>query len=136
MWTLDEVAPVLRAAWSVDTCDQVDRADWTPENPARGQCGVTALVLQEVLGGDLLLAEVNFAGGGHQGVHDLNRLPDGRQVDLTREQFGDDEIVGQPEVVERPPGLPARGTYQYRRFRQRVCHALGLLDEDDTPTQT
>src|ERR1700727_229847 len=112
MWTLDEVAPVLRAAWSQDTCDQVDLADWSEQNPARGQCGVTALVLQEVLGGDLLLAEVNFADGGYQGVHYLNRLPDGREVDLTREQFSDNEIVGQPQVVERPPGLPSRGTYQ------------------------
>jgi hypothetical protein len=123
-WTLEEVTPVLRAAWSLDTCDEVDLADWSPENPARGQCGVTALVLQELLGGDLLMAEVHFAHGGLQGVHYWNRLPDGQEIDLTREQFRPDEIVGEPEVVERPPGLPEGGTHQYRRLRNRVRQAL------------
>ena len=123
-WTLEEVAPVLRAAWSADTCDEVDLADWSLQNPARGQCGVTALVLQELLGGELLLAEVHFADGGYQGVHYWNRLPDGEEIDLTREQFAAHELVGSPEVVDRPSGLPEQGTYQYLRFRQRVSDAL------------
>ncbi len=128
-WTVQEVAPALRATWSADTCDEVDLPDWSPQNPSRGQCGVTALVLQELVGGDLLLAEVRFTDGRHQGVHYWNRLPDGQEVDLTREQFQPDEIVGAPEVVARPPGLPERGTHQYLRFRQRVHQALGLSDD-------
>jgi len=123
-WTLEEVAPALRAAWSADTCDEVDLADWSPQNPARGQCGVTALVLQELLGGDILLAQVHFVDGGYQGVHYWNRLPNGEEIDLTREQFAAHELVGSPDVVVRPPGLPEQGTYQYLRFRQRVHAAL------------
>ena len=51
------------------------------DNRALGQCAVTALVVQDVLRGELLRAEVNGTS------HYWNRLPDGTELDLTREQF-------------------------------------------------
>lgn len=42
----------IRASWSERTCDPVDLPDWSPENAARGQCGVTALVVQDLMGGE------------------------------------------------------------------------------------
>ena len=48
------------------------------------------------------------------------RLPDGTEVDLTREQFGPDEHVQAPRVVVRPPGGPTRCAEQYARLRERV----------------
>ncbi|WP_456955912.1 YunG family protein [Geodermatophilus sp. SYSU D00867] len=77
----------VRAAWCRETRDDSDLADWSPGDPARGQRGATALVLHDLLGGDLLLAEVRRTDGSRQGVHWWNRLPGGREVDLTREQF-------------------------------------------------
>ncbi|WP_051683850.1 hypothetical protein [Blastococcus sp. URHD0036] len=124
MTTLRELTAAVRASWSRETCDDVDLADWTPGNPARGQCGVTALTVQDVLGGDLLLAEVVRPDGSRQGVHWWNRLPDGREVDLTREQFAPDEVVQAPRVVDRPPGPPRRGAEQYARFRTAVDAAM------------
>jgi hypothetical protein len=35
-------------------------------------------------------------------VHFWNRLPDGRELDLTRDQFQDGQVVGSPREVERP----------------------------------
>ena len=125
MPTLDEVTVALRASWCRETCDPGDVADWTPANPARGQCGPTALVLHDLFGGDLLLAEVLLPDGSRQGVHWWNRLPDGREVDLTREQFSSHEVVQQPSVVPRPRGLPRRGRDQYLRLRAAVTAALG-----------
>ncbi|MGY1739282.1 MULTISPECIES: YunG family protein [unclassified Blastococcus] len=125
MPTLPEVTAAVRAAWSEATCDEVDLADWTPANPARGQCGVTALTVQDLLGGDLLVAEVLRADGSRQGVHWWNRLPDGSEVDLTREQFAPAELVRAPRVVARPPGPPRRGAEQYARFRAAVAARLG-----------
>ncbi|RBY84230.1 hypothetical protein [Blastococcus sp. TF02A-26] len=124
MHTLATVTAAVRAAWSRETCDEVDLADWTPGNPARGQCGVTALTVQDLLGGDLLLAEVLHPDGSRQGVHWWNRLPDGREVDLTSEQFAPHEVVQQPRVVPRPPGPPRRGAAQYAAFRAAVDAAL------------
>jgi hypothetical protein len=122
---LDEVTTAVRAAWCRETCDDSDLADWTPEVPARGQCGATALVLHDLLGGDLLLAEVLLPDGSRQGVHWWNRLPDGSEVDLTREQFAPHEEVRAPRVVVRPPGLPRRNREQYLRLRAAVQRALG-----------
>ena len=125
MPALDEVTAAVRAAWCRQTCDDRDLADWTPGEPARGQCGATALVLHDVFGRDLLLAEVLGPDGSRQGVHWWNRLPDGREVDLTREQFAPTEVVQAPRVVVRPPGLPRRNREQYLALRAAVLRALG-----------
>ncbi len=125
MPTLDEVTAAVRAAWCRQTCDDSDLADWTPGEPARGQCGPTALVLHDLFGGDLLLAEVLGPDGSRQGVHWWNRLPDGREVDLTREQFAPTEVVQAPRVVVRPPGLPRRNREQYLALRDAVVRVLG-----------
>jgi hypothetical protein len=116
----------VRAGWSHDTCDPVDLPDWSPANPARGQCGVTALVLWELVGGDLLLAPVDRADGSRQGVHYWNRLAAGVEVDLTREQFTAGERVGEPAVVAVPPGPPSRLAAQHALLRRRVRESLGL----------
>ena len=130
--TRRDIEAAIRAAWALDTCDPVDAADWSPANPARGQCGVTAVTIHDLLGGELLIAEVLRRDGSREGMHYWNRLPDGTEIDLTREQFSSDELVQAPQVVMRPPGLPRRGADQYLRLRHRVCHTLGLPAADDT----
>ncbi len=65
----------LTRAWSSETS-----STWRRDNPACGQCSVTALVVQDVLGGELLKTRV--AGAWHF----YNRI-DGRRWDLTVGQF-------------------------------------------------
>jgi hypothetical protein len=118
---------VIRASWSSASCDPVD-APWSPENPAKGQCGVTALVVQEHLGGDLLMAEVRHADGSRQGVHYWNRLPDGEELDLTRAQFVAGEVVLEPQVVDRPADLSGGRVYgQYVVLATTVREGLARL---------
>lgn len=38
----------LIKSWSIETSSK-----WTSENPAKGQCGVTALVVQDIYGGKI-----------------------------------------------------------------------------------
>ena len=122
---MEDLFHLLRAAWDARTCDPVD-LPWSPENPSRGQCGVTALVLNDHLGGELLVAEVRYADGTTQGFHTWNRLPDGTEVDLTREQFLPHEHVGEPRVVPRPEGPPRRCAEQYALLAQRVRAAKAV----------
>lgn len=124
MWTLTDVERAVRTSWGVDTCDPVDRPDWRPDNPARGQCGVTALVLNDLFGGDLVLGEVRVAGN-RTGVHYWNRFGTGLEVDLTREQFRQDEKVVGAQVVQRPAGPPKRCREEYELLRGRVMRRTG-----------
>jgi hypothetical protein len=123
MLDVELLRPILRAAWGADTCDPHDLPDWHPGNPARGQCGVTALVVQDLLGGDLMLAEV-FVDQARTGHHYWNRLPGGREVDFTADQFRPDEVVGGGQVQHRPPDAPRRCRQQYELLSRRVSAAL------------
>jgi hypothetical protein len=71
----DEIKSALRKSWSLATARQ-----WTPTNPAAGQCNVTALLLHELFGGDLLKTPLPA------GDHFYNRIG-GRRFDFTESQF-------------------------------------------------
>jgi hypothetical protein len=70
-----QVAQSLRKSWSLATARQ-----WTKENPAAGQCNVTALLVQELFGGELLKTRLP------EGDHFYNRIDDQR-YDFTESQF-------------------------------------------------
>jgi uncharacterized protein (DUF952 family) len=124
--SLTDIERVIRASWSRETCDPVDHDAWSPENPSRGQCAVTALVVQDLCGGELLLAEVRHADGSRQGLHYWNRLGEGVELDLTREQFHEDEIVQPAEAIERPQDLSTGRLYpQYQALSRAVRAGLG-----------
>ena len=103
--TADELRRHFLTAWGADTCYPDMSEEWTPENPSRDQCGMTALVVQDILGGDLIIAEVHVEGA-QIGHHYWNRLPDGSEVDLTADQFRPDEEVIGGKVIARPPDAP------------------------------
>lgn len=95
--TLLKLERAFCLSWSADTTclDAKSLTKWHPDNAAHGQCGPTALIVQDLLGGDLLIAEVS---GGNEGdeVHYWNRFSGGFEIDLTREQFKSHRIIGSP----------------------------------------
>src|SRR5436190_24005415 len=128
MFTLVELEQAIRESWSLDTSDDPD--EWSPDNPARGQCDITSLVVHDLLGGELLAADV-FLDGERVEAHMWNRLPSGLEVDLTREQFRRGEVIGEPTVRQRPaeldPTHPRFFRYeQYLVLSERVRRRLGL----------
>ncbi|WP_425438787.1 YunG family protein [Propionibacterium cyclohexanicum] len=76
---LEELIAALRNAWSADTSVAPDQ--WTPSTPSQGQCAVTALVLQDYLGGELRRGLVD--GLSHYWL----TTDSGKEVDLTLNQF-------------------------------------------------
>ncbi len=123
---LEQLASALRRAWGPDTCAPEDRPQWSPQNPARGQCITTILVVHDAFGGELVRGDVHVDGRlvDH---HWWNRLPDGREVDLTREQFAPHEIVTDGTPVPRPSD-GGRVDPQYRRLRAQVDALLAASD--------
>jgi hypothetical protein len=71
----EQVASALRQSWSRATARQ-----WTEKNPAAGQCNVTALLVHELFGGELLKTPLP------EGDHFYNRI-DGVRFDFTKSQF-------------------------------------------------
>lgn len=120
---LIDIEEAVRVSWGPDTFPSDSSRTWPPDNPARGQCGVTALVVQDLLGGELIRGEVRVAGEWTD-HHWWNRLGMGIEVDLTREQFTPDEIVGEGVVVPRPPQIN-RLREEYELLRARVLEKLG-----------
>ena len=128
VFTLTDLEQAIRGAWSLDTAEEDD--GWTPENPSRGQCDITTLVVNDLLGGELLSADV-YLDGERVEAHMWNRLPSGIEVDLTREQFRRGEIIGEPIARPRPatfdPEHPRYHRYeQYLVLSKRVRASLGL----------
>ena len=83
----------LEQAWTAETSS--DPGNWSPHNPAWGQCAVTALVIQDLFGGDLLRCKINGIS------HYWNRLPSGVEIDLTRDQFRELRETTPPEPRTR-----------------------------------
>jgi len=72
------VFEAVSQSWSAETSNN---GTGSRQVPSRGQCAVTALVIQDLLDGDILRTEVDGIS------HYWNRLPDGHELDLTRDQF-------------------------------------------------
>lgn len=81
---IHKIESILEDIWSQDTTDPENRASWTKENKALGQCAITSLVIYDMFGGRMIYDKVNF--------HIWNELPDGSQHDFSRTQFKDNTI--------------------------------------------
>jgi len=71
----DAVQRALRKSWSLSTSSQ-----WSADNPAAGQCNVTALLIRELFCGELLKTPLSA------GDHFYNRI-EGQRYDFTASQF-------------------------------------------------
>lgn len=103
----------LREAWCRETSAKPEV--WTEDNPAWGQCAVTALVIQDLLGGELMRAEINGIS------HYWNKVG-GTTLDVTREQFPSVETFTDPEPRSREYVLSNPETVRrYQLLRERLC---------------
>lgn len=114
--TLADLEAAIRASWSAETSCEPD--GWRAENPAYQHCDVTARVLHDYLGGEVLVCGVI-----HDGVrvdrHAWNRLPSGLEIDLTREQFIAGEQFEAPSIVEAYIGETVESRYEVFAARVR-----------------
>ncbi len=82
---LEKLRTALEITWSIESSSL-----WQKNCPALGQCGVTALIAQDVLGGEILKTRYGEIW------HFYNRI-DGDVVDFTQSQF--DEPVHYSNLV-------------------------------------
>ncbi|NGQ96020.1 hypothetical protein G3578_12715 [Brevibacillus sp. SYP-B805] len=109
--TRERLQEVLYQAWSLSSSSL-----WTEENPARGQCGVTALVVHDWWGGEILKTET--PGGWHF----YNRL-DGERIDFTASQFS--APIRYADIPSsREEAFADTNAEQYGYLKERVARLL------------
>ncbi len=112
----------IRAAWCPETGAGTSGRDGDP----RGQCAVTALVVQDLLGGELLRGEIKDAAGVVYESHYWNQLPGGAEIDLTRGQYPPDYplprgvVVPRSRLLEGERAIAARTPERYDLLARRV----------------
>jgi hypothetical protein len=124
---IKKLESALKKSWCGMTCYPPIREQWTKENPAFGQCAVTALIVQDFFGGELVFCS-------HQN-HFWNRLPYGKEVDLTRSQFFGginlcvDEIIPRHEILQGKAAEEARTEERYIALKYEVLYEI--LEEEN-----
>ena len=120
--TIDILTNAFKIAWSKDTSSE---ENWSSENPASGQCAVTACVLQDYLGGKILHTNAALSDGTTIS-HYFNSLS-GTDIDLTKQQFPVGTVFSEAKQktrgfsTTREYCLSFPGTYKrYELLKSRV----------------
>ncbi|PFA63066.1 hypothetical protein CN378_18705 [Bacillus sp. AFS015802] len=108
---INQLGEALERSWSLKTSSK-----WTADNPAKGQCGVTSLVVNDLLGGEIyktLLPE---------GWHFYNRIDRIRQ-DFTASQFN--ETIQYGDVLSnRDEAFQDTNLNQYTELKRTVLQHM------------
>lgn len=122
---LSHLEEALTKCWDRKTSS--DPEHWISENPAWGQCAVTALVVNDYLGGDIVWAEAKLPDG-RQISHYFN-LMKGEEVDLTRRQFPEGTII--PQGIEKKKEYASTRDYvlSFQATQQRYEILKDKVDE-------
>lgn len=110
----DALRPLLPRAWS-----SASSSRWRPDNPACGQCSVTALLAQELFGGEILKTRIGSAW------HFYNRI-NGVRHDLTESQFAS-PVAYDDAMSNRTDAMADTSPEQYAALRMRVLALAGEL---------
>ncbi|MFJ7747087.1 hypothetical protein [Peribacillus sp. NPDC097295] len=114
---IEYLLKVLKKSWSLNSSSK-----WTMNNPAKGQCGVTALVVNDIYGGEI------FKTPTPEGWHFYNRI-NNKYFDLTESQFTSKIIYLNMPSSREEAFLDTNGI-QYNALKQIV---YSYLTDDSLP---
>ncbi len=109
----------LEKSWGKDTAYRKDAENWSPDNPALGQCAITALLFNELYGGTI------YSGVADNGVvHYWNRKF-GIKRDFTKQQFNSPLVFRNVKKWDREELLATGNVRErYSILRTRVLQIL------------
>ena len=90
--TLAILTNALRVAWSKESSSD---KNWTPSNPSAGQCAITACIIQDYLGGEIMHVTATLSNG-EKVSHYYNDL-NSAEIDLTKQQFPEGTTFAEPD---------------------------------------
>ncbi|KKB75264.1 MULTISPECIES: hypothetical protein [Bacillus] len=110
---IEQIMKALSKSWSIDSSSK-----WSHDNPANGQCGVTALVVNDILGGEVRKTKLP------DGWHFYNFI-NGKRYDFTVSQFKED-ILYMDIPSNRSEAFSDTNEKQYNHLKQSVMHHLSF----------
>lgn len=122
---LKNLRELFLKGWSKETCYPKSKDSWTPENPTFGQCAVTALLINDLFGGEIV--------SNTKYHHYFNILEDGTEIDLTREQWADVVIEGhEPStrdyILFSDRGREVQTLERYQLLRKKIEKEMLHID--------
>ncbi|MEK3817544.1 hypothetical protein MKY20_00090 [Cytobacillus sp. FSL W8-0315] len=111
---IEKIMNALSKSWSLESSSK-----WSKYNPAKGQCGVTTLVVNDLLGGEIKKTKLP------DGWHFYNMI-NGRRQDFTASQFIED-ILYMDIPSNREEAYKDTNDKQYNYLKQNVLINLDTL---------
>ncbi|WP_105981256.1 YunG family protein [Bacillus paralicheniformis] len=111
---IEQIMKALYKSWSSDSSSK-----WSQDNPAKGQCSVTALIVYDLLGGEIRKTKLP------EGWHFYNVI-NGKRYDLTISQFKEDILY-----MDVPSNTDTNEK-QYNYLKQSVINQLSFSKERGT----
>lgn len=107
----ETIESLLKKCWSKESSTL-----YTPQNPAKGQCGVTSLVIQDIFGGEIVKTETI------EGWHYYNRFED-KYIDFTESQF-ERRVIYVNHLSNREEAMQDTNQEQYSYLKKRFTEEL------------
>lgn len=123
---MEEIYKILEKSWSAETCFPNGQKLWTEENPSFGQCAITALVLNDLLGGKIMRCMCGKTSHYYNFIND-------EIVDFTKDQFiGEIPDYDKGEERTREYLLSSEDTKnRYEKLLKKVYENLGNYTSDN-----
>lgn len=102
---LNRLEKALLKSWSKET--SYCPTEWNELNLSFGQCAITALIVNDYFGGDIVWSEALLPNG--QKISHFFNMINGKEVDLTRSQFPEGTIV--PKGIEKKKNFATTRDY-------------------------
>lgn len=94
--------------------------DWNDSNPSSGQCAVSALIINDYFGGDIVWADALLPSG--QKISHYFNIIDGKTIDLTRSQFPNGTMI--PKGAEKKKNFASTREFILSNDNTKKCYKL------------
>jgi len=119
---LKNLEKLIKNSWGRDTCHYKFLWDDKSITDSAGHCRVVSLIVQDYFGGEIIYSYVK---GNKKWDHYWNKLPNGKEIDLTKDQFPKNIKFVKPKIITRKQVLKSERTKKgYTLLKTKVRRKL------------
>lgn len=108
---INDLHKILIKAWNKETCYEPQQEQWSLNNPALGQCYITALIVNDYFGGEIIKGKLS------NGINHYWNLIDGKEIDLTKSQFNEEPNISFRKIFSRNQ---LTENYRYTLLKKKI----------------